>query len=91
MAVIPKMHEPSDATRSSPRRFLASRPASSPGRDRHADAIGVSRKLRLGFRRTLRGELASLAGGMLRRGLGDRASRVCQNLARTLQIVLSVD
>ena len=66
MEVSRNVHEPKDAAPLSSKAIPGFKAASFTGRDKHADAIGVCRKARLGFRRTMQGALASLAGGMLR-------------------------
>lgn len=86
-----KAHEPGEATTLKSEEMLGPGAVQFTGRYRRAYAIGVSRKVRLGFRRALRSTPASRAGAMPRRGFVDRASRACQNLAGTLQVVLSVD
>ena len=66
LEVNPKAHEPGDATSLKSEEMLGPKAVQFASRDRVADANGVSRKVRLGFRRTLQGTLASLASDMLR-------------------------
>ena len=64
MEVILKMHEPTGATPLRSTEMHGFKADQFTGQDKHADTIGVSRKVRVGFRRTLQGTLASLARGM---------------------------
>ena len=86
-----KSCEPASATRHKSKETTGLMGNCITNRDKHAGAIGTSRQIRFGFPRILRGTLTSLAGDLLRRNLADHASGMCQNLAGTFQVVLSVD